>query len=237
MDIDFEPLIQLQDIDEKIKKISLFLESVPPKIEEIDQKIKNSLQIAAEAKERLAQNQKKRRDLEGNVQDAKGQIAKFRQQLNNVKTNLEYRSLLKEIDTTQKKIDAFEEEIISEMLTADKIEADIKEAEKKAAQINEKLSEEKEKFIKKSIQEKEQREKYLSEKEKICKQIPSEQFNLYQTIFKKNNGIALSLVTSDFCSICQIRIRPQVLNELKEDNQIILCENCGRILYCKKNSG
>jgi predicted nucleic acid-binding Zn-ribbon protein len=28
-----------------------------------------------------------------------------------------------------------------------------------------------------------------------------------------------------------MRVRPQVLNELKEARKVILCENCGRILY------
>ena len=60
--------------------------------------------------------------------------------------------------------------------------------------------------------------------------------NLYKTIFKKKNGISLSPVTGDFCSMCHMRVRPQVLNELKERNKIILCENCGRILYWKEKS-
>jgi predicted nucleic acid-binding Zn-ribbon protein len=28
-----------------------------------------------------------------------------------------------------------------------------------------------------------------------------------------------------------VRIRPQMLNEIREKNKLYLCENCGRILY------
>lgn len=48
------------------------------------------------------------------------------------------------------------------------------------------------------------------------------------------SGIALSPVTDDFCSMCHMRIRPQVLNELKEAKKLIICEACGRILYWKQ---
>jgi len=61
--------------------------------------------------------------------------------------------------------------------------------------------------------------------------IPSDQVTLYLKIYKRNSGIALSPVSEEFCSLCHMRIRPQVINELKGKEKIILCENCGRILY------
>jgi len=36
--------------------------------------------------------------------------------------------------------------------------------------------------------------------------------------------------------MCYMRVRPQMLNELKAENQMILCENCGRILYFERKS-
>jgi len=48
-------------------------------------------------------------------------------------------------------------------------------------------------------------------------------------------GVALSPIKDDdFCSLCQMRVRPQMLNELMEMKQVILCEACGRILYLPK---
>ncbi len=74
----------------------------------------------------------------------------------------------------------------------------------------------------------------IAEKEKLTPAIPTVSLNLYLSIFHKNHGIALSRVTDVFCSMCQIRIRPQVINELIAQEKLILCENCGRILYWKK---
>lgn len=236
MDIDFEKLIHLQHIDEEIQKTTLFLENIPSQIEDIDGKIKTSSQAVTKAKQELAQNQKKRRDLEAEVQDIKPQISKYKRQLNEVKTNKEYSSLLKEIEESQKKVEALEEEIINEMLAADDIEVEIREATQKADEAKGKFSKDKDGLFQEKKQMEGKRKKLLQEREGIIPQIPSEQTTLYTKIFHKKNSIALSPVRDEFCSMCHMRIRPQVLNELKEENKIILCENCGRILYWKKKA-
>ncbi|OQX53470.1 MAG: hypothetical protein B5M54_06840 [Candidatus Aminicenantes bacterium 4484_214] len=59
---------------------------------------------------------------------------------------------------------------------------------------------------------------------------------MYHKIAAKRQGIALSPVHDEFCSLCHMRIRPQVINELKAGQTIILCENCGRILYWEELS-
>lgn len=234
MDIDFNNLIKLQDLDEEIRKTSLLLEKIPAQLKDIDINIEAQFQIVDRAKEKLAQNQKRRRNLEADVQDIKAQIAKFKHQQSGVKTNKEYSALLKEIEEAQKKIDAKEEEIISEMLVADEIGEEIQSATAKANKAKEKLTQDKVVLNAKNQELEEEKKRLLQEREDLIPQIPKSQFSLYQNIFLKMNGIALSPVTDDFCSMCQIRIRPQVLNELKAASQIILCENCGRILYWSK---
>ena len=54
---------------------------------------------------------------------------------------------------------------------------------------------------------------------------------LYMSIFNKKGGAAMSAVKGEFCSLCHVRIRPQMINEIRERTKIYLCENCGRILY------
>ena len=160
----------------------------------------------------------------------------MQRQLNDVKTNKEYSYLLKEIEDAKTKVGDLEEEIISEMLASDDIESEIKTAELKAKKDKQSFSKEKEKLIKKSNEMNEEKQNLIKKKAEVEPEIPDDLLNLYQNIYNGNSGIALSPVTDDFCSICQIRIRPQVLNELKEAKKIILCENCGRILYWKDQS-
>lgn len=234
MDIEFDKLITLQKLDSEIRSISAFLANIPSLTEEIDKKIELSSQAVTKAKEKLTLNQKKRRELEAQVKDMKAQISKYKRQLNEVKTNKEYTSLLKEIEEAEKTVDTLEEEIISEMLFADEIETEIKVASQKHNQDKERLLKESETIFQKKKELEAKMKNLAQEKEEISPRIPSDQFALYLRIFNKKTGIALSPVTDDFCSMCHMRIRPQALNELKEGKKLILCENCGRILYWLK---
>jgi hypothetical protein len=231
VEIAFENLIQLQKIDAELTKTSNFLNNIPLQIEDIDNKIEESFKAVSQAKDELAANQKKRRELEAEVQDIKPLITKYKRQLKEVKTNKEYTSLLLEIDATEKKADALEDEIISEMLRADDIEEEIKAASLKANEAKEKFTKEKEILFRKKSEQEELKKKLSQQRDEILPKIPSDQLVMYETISEKNSGIALSPVTGEFCSMCHMRIRPQVLNELKAAKSIILCENCGRILH------
>ncbi len=231
MDTTFDKLIQLQELDTEIGSTSLFLDDIPRQIEDIEKQTEQSYQIITQAKEKMAQNQKKRRDMEDEVKDIKAKISKYNLQLNDVKTNLEYKSLLKEIDDAQQKISELEDEIINEMLAADDIEEEIKEANQKHSAAEKKFSKEKEMLQQKQKKSEAKKDELTKKKEKLIKNIPDDQIRLYLKIFKSKHGIALSPITDEFCSLCHMRVRPQVLNELKGNEKLILCENCGRILY------
>jgi len=122
------------------------------------------------------------------------------------------------------------------MLEADDIEVKIKEAVQEANKIQQELTKKKEGLAQKKREIEEKKAQLLQEKEALLPKIPTDQINLYSKIYQKNSGMALSPVNDEFCSMCHMRIRPQMLNELKAQNKIILCENCGRILYWVKKS-
>ena len=122
------------------------------------------------------------------------------------------------------------------MLTADEIEKEIQESEQKYLKNKKKYSDQKDQLLQQKNKMEEQKKDLLQKKEELKPKIPDDQIKLYTRIYSSKYGIALSPVTDDFCSMCHMRIRPQMLNELKEGNKIILCENCGRILYWLKKS-
>jgi predicted nucleic acid-binding Zn-ribbon protein len=236
VETDFENLIKLQNLDIELSNTSILLEDIPRQINEIDKKIEGSLQIIQVAKNKLSQNQKKRRDLESEVQVYKEKILKYKRQLNEVKTNKEYSSLLKEIDETNTKIDTMEEKIIEEMLLADDIEKEIKSANEKAMAAQQELTEKKKAIIQDKAKADDKKKKLEQNREELLPRIPLEQLKLYTQISTKKNGIVLSEIREEFCSMCHMRVRPQMVNELIARSKIILCENCGRILYYPKKS-
>jgi len=231
VEVDFTKLIRLQEIDSDLRQTSLYLDSLPRLIEELDHKIQAGSHAVADAKDKLARNQKRRRELENEVKDAKVQIAKYKRQLNEVKSNKEYTGFLKEIEDVQKRVDAFEESIISEMLAADDIEDEIKSALVRQDREAEVFRRDKEVLFQKTREMEGRQAGLLKEREALLPGVPPAELKLYSAITGKRAGVALSPVKDDFCAACHMRIRPQMVNEIREAATVILCENCGRILY------
>jgi predicted nucleic acid-binding Zn-ribbon protein len=234
VEIDFEKLIRLQQLDTEIKQMSLFLDGISPQVDSIDKKIEASSQVAGAAKDKMAASQKRRRELEAEVKDIKSQVAKYKRQLNEVKTNKEYTALLKEIEESQRTVDRLEEEFIADMLLEDDIQKEIREASQRFAAAKEKYTHEKDAIFQKKREMEEKSRRLNRIREELLPQIPPDQVSLYLKIFHNKGGIALSPVKDDFCALCHMRVRPQVLNELRDTRKLILCENCGRILFWRK---
>jgi uncharacterized protein len=231
VDNDFEKLIHLQGLDTEIRETQGLLESIPSHIEAIDQKITAGSQSVAQAKDKLAANQKKRRELEAEVKDIKARITKHKTQQSQVKNNKEYGALVKEIDDDQRRIDVLEETIIQEMLQADEIEVEIKSALGLQGKETTVLEKDKEALAKTKAEAEARLLTLTKDREELLPHIPADRVALYQRIFRKKGGIALSPIMDDFCHLCHVRIRPQMLNELLEIDKLLICENCGRILY------
>jgi len=234
VEIVFDKLIRLQNVDSDLNAALTLLDAVPAKLEAIDHQIKATAEIVAQAKDKLAANQKKRRDLEGEVKDIKAHSAKFKRQLNDVKTNKEYAALQKEIADTELKADKIEEDILNEMIAADDIEREIKSANGRQAEEKGRIEKDRGEILREQKELETRKAALVEEREEILPDVPRDQLKLYARIGQRLNGVALSPVTDDFCSICQMRVRPQVLNELLGRNALISCEACGRILYVRK---
>lgn len=231
MEIDFDKLIELQRLDEEIQNARRLLEGIPQLVGNIEKKIEAGSLIEAEAKDKLARNQKRRRELESEVKDLKALISKYKRQLNEVKTNKEYTAMLREIDEVQHKLEAAEEAVIAEMIAADDIEAEIKAAGQKKVQEEQSLLREKEAFNDKAAGLRAAIDELDRRRSAILPSVPAELVRIYETLSRTKGGLALSLVKGEFCSACHMRIRPQMLNEIKAREELIYCENCGRLLY------
>jgi predicted nucleic acid-binding Zn-ribbon protein len=231
VEIDFDLIIELQRLDTELHDAALVLEGIPRLVQDVDRRIQATTKLVADATDKMAQNQKKRRDLESEVKDQKVSIGKYKRQLNEVKTNKEYTALLHEIEETQRKVDTFEEAIIAEMLAADDVEEEIQTALRKQGLEEDSLKKEKI-VLDEKMKETEARHAALTkERETLLPRIPGEQLKLYESLYRTKSGTALSPVTGDFCAKCHMRVRPQMLNEIRDKTKVILCEACGRILY------
>jgi len=233
--IDLKPLIELQKYDIEIKNLEKELKDIPKKFEKLQENLEIEKTYLLQAKMQMEENQKKRKELELSIQNFRQNIANYKaQQMKKKLTNEEYQALNEAIALEEKKIAEVEELLLEEMLLADEIEKEIKNKEESFHKAEIQMQKDKELILKEKDEIEEKIKQLKIVREDTAKGIPQKLIDLYNKISKKKDGIVLSVVKDEFCSICNMRVRPQNLAELRKNTNIIFCENCDRILYLKE---
>lgn len=226
-----ELLKELQEKDIKISEAQKTIERIPNIIKEGEEEIQALKKELEEKIHLLAELKKEFRRKERDLMLSEDKIKGFKSRLHEIKTKKELDALDEEIKKQQELKERLEED---SLLLMEDIEAKEQEIENKGKEVQIK-----EDLFKKSKEENEKALKeatcaykiLLSSREEIAKKIEKRVLELYETIRKNKDNIALANVDNNICSVCQIAVRPQIINEIKEGNEIIRCESCLRILY------
>jgi predicted nucleic acid-binding Zn-ribbon protein len=228
---DLERLISLQRLDSAADAARRRLAEEPELEKALDSRIENVRQRVAEAKGHLTNSQQARRDLEKEVAVHQGRLSKFRDQLMAVKTNVEYQAMQKEIEFAQHEVKAIEDKVLERMLEADDLAATMKRAdadlagEQKAVDADRRALKSELSELRGSL------DRLAGEREEIVRAITPTVLALYDLMSKRRQGIALAEARSGICTICHVRLRPQVFNTMRRNDEILQCDSCQRILY------
>ena len=190
-------------------------------------------QKVAAAKEQLTDNQNARRAIEKDVAVHQGRLSKFRDQLMAVKTNVEYQAVQKEIEFAQKEVKALEDTILERMLEADDLTAALKRAEIDLASEQKAVEAERRVAAHESSTELKRVARAASAKARaeLVASLDPKVLAVFDLVSKRRNGVAVAEARDGICTICHVRLRPQVFNTVRRNEEIVQCDSCNRILY------
>src|SRR5436190_18495285 len=235
MNQDLKQLIRLQSIDLAIQELRANIDKFPGISKALDEQLKAAQAGVEHAKERSKNNQSSRKKLESEISTIESKISKYRDQMMAVKTNEEYRALQHEIEHAQSGIRKIEDEILNLMMEAESSQGDIKAAEARLKEDQQKVEQERKHLTEVNQRDLSALESYLKERKEIEASISSDLLPHYERVRKHRGGIAVAPARNEVCEICQVRIRPQVFQEIRRNDQIIACDACQRILYYPDN--
>ena len=118
---------------------------------------------------------------------------------------------------------------------AKQLTADLKGAEALLKQDQEKVHTERKQLEEENKRDLSALDSYLKERKEIEGSVSSDLIFRYDRVRKHRGGIGVAAARNEVCEICQVRIRPQVFQEIRKNNQIIACDACQRILYDPEN--
>jgi uncharacterized protein len=224
-------LIEVQEIDKVIREVTQELAKLPEELKAGEANLEELKAAHAGRLQELEDIKAQRRDTETEMADMEEGIKTSRQRLMEIKSNIEYKAMLKEIAFKEDQRDQRETRLLESM--------ELMEAQNRA--IAEQIGQmaEQEATLTKLRHEVDlkvaalQRELAgLEEKrKKVRKVVPATLMKRYEFISQRRNSSAVAPVHEGVCLGCHMNILPQQFIDLQKGLEILQCPHCQRILY------
>jgi len=228
-------LVDLQNLEDRASSLQKEISHIPAEIDSLQKELAASTEQLDAAKKDEANAEKARRSLEGEVESLRQKVSNYKTQLMSVKTNTEYQAMLHEISFVEKQIGEKEDSILEHMLDAESLAEEVADASRACEEKGRSFAEQKEQLEKKAAEDSEELERLGTMRADLVKALPDEYLSRYQRIATARNGQAISYLVGQDCSGCHVRLRPQLIADVKTGKKIIQCENCSRILTSGSN--
>jgi uncharacterized protein len=231
VEAELRTLIELQQIDQSLSHLRTTIEASPLEVQTLKTQLDQFTHTTEEQKHRQAANQKERRQLEGDIQEIRTKIARHKDQLYQVKTNEQYRAMLKEIEAEEGNIRKVEDRILEKMLEAEQIDQTIREATARLESEKRRVDAEVAHLESEKKEAERQRDQAEARRSVLVEALNKATYAQYEKLLKARNGMALAQVRDGFCGGCHVRLRPQAYNDVRTKEGLLTCETCSRILY------
>lgn len=224
-------LIELQKMESTAGSIAARKKDLPVQMAELETKFKEYHAGVETTREQLEALRKNRRDKDNQLRIGQETLKRTRERLLDVKTNKEYQSVLKEIETFETKNSHMEDEIISLLDELDLLEKAVKTREEELEVQCRRYEEEKTKMTEELDSLVGELEVCARKSSQLKKNISAEILRKYEQIKNAARGVAVVSCWKEVCNGCHMSIPPQLYNELQKSVALVTCPNCSRIIY------
>jgi predicted nucleic acid-binding Zn-ribbon protein len=224
-------LIRLQEIETRTADARKRIADAPARIAALDAKLNAARETVAAAKQAQTDNQTQRRTIDKDLLAAQQLLSKSKDTLMAVKTNQEYHAMQSQIAAGTAEVGRIEERMLVNMVDADEIAARLKKADA-ALKAEEALIAKERSAIETEAKEMERvvRESQ-GERAALVGGLPRSTIEMFERVAKARNGLAVAEAIDGHCSLCHVRLRPQVYNTIRRNDSIYQCDSCQRIMY------
>jgi len=228
---DLEQLIRLQQIDRAAADARDRIAAQPAARAALDARVAARNDAVDSARRMLAEHKTARAALEKDVAEIQTRLGRFKDQLMAVKPNREYHAIQSEIAGAEGDLQALEDRLLERMVEDDELRAALAAAEDERKQEERAVADER------SVLDRERQEleatiaAFDAERAQVADQLTAAARGLFDTVARGRKGVAVAEASGGRCMACQVRLRPQLFNNVRLNSALIQCESCQRILY------
>ena len=228
---DLQHLIQLQDLDLAADRARRRIAELPAAQQALDARVADKTAQVTRIKERIAAGQAARREVEKELAVVQGRLSKYKGQLMEVKTNKEYQAMQKEMATAEHDVRAHEDTLLEHMEQAETLAAELKgtEAALKAEQAV--VARDHKVLEAESAEIEQELVRLTAARTEVIATLSRDVLALFERVAHGRKGVAVAEARDGLCTVCHVRLRPQVFNEVRRNDGLHQCDSCTRILY------
>ena len=231
MTADIEQVTRLQSLDLRIAELEREIATLPKHIALIERALDSHVRKLEADHAALLANQKERKRLEDDGKVEGQKTSKLRDQMLLAKTNEQYRAFQNEINYCEAAVRKYDDRILDLMAEAEPLDSNVKQAEAALQEEKKQVEAEKARARERTAQDQKELDQYRTERKELVSRTKAQTYSAYERVRKKWHGTAVAEAAAGRCGACQIVLRPQFFQDLRNSGELMFCESCGRILY------
>jgi predicted nucleic acid-binding Zn-ribbon protein len=227
-------LEQVQEVDSQINTILRKKAEFPQRLVTFETEIKTLTLRFEEKKKAVDELERNKRQQLGALELNEERAKRSQEKLEQIKTNQEYQALTKEIESLKKNSTVIQE-------TANKVGEDLEKQKTEMATIETALKEVTSKRDAEAAKIAGEESGFDGELSRLkglranaTTGIDPRYLATYDRVRQTKTGIGIVPATAGSCRGCNMRIPPQIYNELQRGTDLHLCPSCKRILVYKE---
>jgi len=228
---DIARLLEVQEKERELLKLEEEKAALPEALEGAKTAITRAEEEVHRLKGELKAVQAKKKEFELESSEKLEAVAKYQKQQFDIKTNVEYQALQKEIVNRQVENSRIEDRILEVMLEIEEHEGRIRSGEELVKAKGIELGAEEKKVAEEGAKVAARMAVVGAERDALLPAIDEAMIRKYQRIFKNKKDTAIVPLTDYVCGGCHMHLPPQIAHLVRKGDELVICENCSRILY------
>ncbi|MEZ5346920.1 MAG: C4-type zinc ribbon domain-containing protein [Pyrinomonadaceae bacterium] len=225
-------LIELQKTDTRIRQLNENIETANERRANLEEEFEQHAFSIREIQTNRDAARAKRAELEAHIAEAKSSLERANRNLTTAQDQKQYEAAMREIDSINKQISKHETEILENMEIYEAAEKTLEERAEEVNNLEGNWKKTQAEFDTELENNKTELESLKKERERVFAEVSPRLASIYdRLVTRSRDGIAVAEVIDESCSACFMKLRKQILVDLKTTSEIHTCENCTRIMY------